>query len=236
METNERSQTLPNARATGITYLLYFLAAFLSAYLLRGIVVAGDVAATVSGITMHAGRYQAGCAVDLLANAIYIALTAMLYWLFAPVHRGLSMLAAFLSLAGCSIQLAAGAFQLAPLLFIQNLQLSTLAPEQLRAATLMSLTVHAQAIRNALVLFGLFDIVLGYLIVKSAFVPRALGVVLMVAGTGWLTFVWTPLSTVLSPVVLPFGGVAEIALMLWLVVKGGDMTARQRDSIERART
>lgn len=217
-----------NARIIGVVYLLYFIAAFLGAYLTRGLVVTGDAAATATNIVAHKDLYRAGFAVGLVANAIYITLTALFFGLFEPVNRILSLLAAFFSLAGCAVQIFAGVLQLAPLVIYGDSQLShAFTAEQSNAVALLGLSMYSQAFSIALPLFALFDLAIGYLIVRSTFLPRVLGWLMMLAGAGWLTFVWAPLATQLSRVVLPFGALAEILLMLWLLVKGVNVAAWQ---------
>jgi hypothetical protein len=133
----------------------------------------------------------------------------------------MSLLAAFVSLVGCTVQIFGGVFQLAPLVILADNQwLSAFQPEQLQAAALLCLKLYAQTFHISLVLFAFYDLLLGWLIFKSTFLPRALGVLLIFAGLGWLAFVWPPLATALSFLVLPLGALAEILLMLWLLVKG----------------
>jgi len=218
----------PNARTIGVVYLLYFLTAFVGAFLMKGLVVSGDAAATANGILAHEGLYRSGFAVGLIANAIYVAVTALFYRLFEPVNRSMSLLAAFFGLVGCAIQICGGVLQLAPLVILGDSQLlSAFNVEQLQAAAVLSLKLYSQTFGIALVLFALYDLLVGYLILNSTFLPRILGVLLMVAGVGWLTFLWPPLATLLSPYVLPFGALAEILLMLWLLVKGVNVSAWQ---------
>ena len=76
-------------------------------------------------------------------------------------------------------------------------------------------------------MFALFEVVLGYLILRSAFVPRVFGVLLMVAGCTWAMYFWPPLLNSIRSVALPFAGLAEIAFPVWLVVKGIDVPAWQ---------
>jgi hypothetical protein len=216
----------PNARTIGVVYLLYFLTAFFGLFLTKGVVVPGDAAATATSILAHEDLYRSGFAIGLIANAIYIAVTALFYRLFEPVNRSMSLLAAFFSLVGCAIQICAGILQLAPLVILGDGQLlAAFKVEQLQAAALLCLKLYSQAFSIALVLFALYDLVVGYLIFKSTFLPRILGVLLMLAGVGWLTFLWGPLATLLSAYVLPFGALAEILLMLWLLVKGVNVSA-----------
>jgi hypothetical protein len=222
----------PRAKAIGAVYLLYFMAAFLGAYLVKGLVISGDSAATANNILAHETLYRASIAVDLVANAFYITLTALFYRLFEPVNRGLSLLAAFFSLVGCAVQIFGDVFQVAPLVMLgDNQLLSAFKVEQLQAAALLSIKLHAQSFSIALVFFAVYDLLIGYLIFRSTFLPRILGVLMMVAGVGWLTFLWPPLATSLSSFVMPLGAVAELLLMLWLLVKGVNVLAacqRQR--------
>lgn len=211
----------PYARTIGIVYLLYFATAFLGAFLLKGLAVPGDAAATVDHILSHEVLYRSGFTVGLLANVIYIILAALLYGLFEPVSRNLSLVAAFLGLAGCAIQILGGVLQLAPLVILGDGQLSSaFKVEQVQAEAFLCLKLYSQVFSISLVVFALYDLTLGYLIFRSLFLPRILGALLMLAGVGWMTFVWPPLATVLSPYVLPLGALAEIALALWLVAKG----------------
>jgi hypothetical protein len=218
----------PNARITGAVYLLYFLMAFLAVFLMKGIIVSNDAAATASNIIAHEALYRSSCAVNLIANAIYIVVTALLYRLFEPVNRNLSLLAAFFSLVGCAIQIFAGLFQLAPFVVLGNSQLlNVFKLEQLQALVLLFLRLYSQVFNISLVLFALYDILLGYLIFNSMFLPRVIGALLMLAGVGWLTFIWSPLAIALSSYVLPLGALAEIFLMAWLLVKGVNISRWQ---------
>ncbi len=219
----------PNARAIGVVYLLYFLTAFFAAFLMKGLVVSGDAAATAKNILAHEALYRSGFAIDLLANALYIAVTALFYRLFEPVNRSISLLAAFFSLVGCSVQIFGGLFRLAPFLVLGNSQLSNVfTVEQLQAAALLSLKLYAQIFNISFILFALYDLLIGYLIFRSMFLPRILGALLMFAGVGWLTVVWPPLAIALSSFVLPLGGLAELLLMLWLLVKGVNVEKWER--------
>jgi hypothetical protein len=75
---------------------------------------------------------------------------------------------------------------------------------------------------NTLVLFGGYCIGLGWLTLKAAFLPGAIGVLLIVAGLGWLTYVHPPLVTRLGPLAMAPGMLGEGALTFWLLVAGVD--------------
>jgi hypothetical protein len=115
--------------------------------------------------------------------------TGLFYYLFKPVNRRLSLLAAFVSLAGCVI---------GPL------------------SSLHLVPFHI----NSLVFFGVYCLLIAYLIFRSTFLPRILGMLMAFGGLGWLTFLSPPLANYLSPYNLAPGMFGEGALTLWLLVVG----------------
>ncbi len=214
----------PSARITGVVYFLYFLMAVLGEFFLRGLVIEGNAAATANNILAHQTLFRWGLASSLIAIAFYIAVTALFYDLFKPVSSRLSLLAAFFSLVGCAILAFASLFQLAPLVLLGGSEyLGVFKVEQLRALALMFLELNTQANNICVVFFGVYCILIGYLIFRSAFLPRILGVLMALAGLGWLTFLSPPLASHLSPYNLVFGFLAELALCLWLLVVGVDV-------------
>jgi hypothetical protein len=220
----ERRTRPPKTRMVGVVYLLYFLTAISAVLFTKGLVVPDDAAATANNILAYEPLFRLGFAVGLIANAWYIALTALFYDLFKPVNRSLSLLAAFFSLVGCAIQTFGSLFQLAPLVVLDggSQYLSVFKVEQLQALALLFLKLQTQAFNIGFVFFAFYCLLIGYLILRSAFLPRILGVLLVLAGLGWLTFLWPPLASYLSRYVQVFGFLAEVSLMLWLLVKGVD--------------
>jgi hypothetical protein len=170
MERIAESSPRPMARITGVVYLLYFLTA------------------VSSEVFVGRGRPVLFDSVNLIADAFYIAVTLLFYYLFKPVNRSLSLLAAIFSLVGCSNDV---------------LGLLNLAPYKI----------------SSLVFFGPYCLLLGYLIFRSTFLPRILGVLMAFAGLGWLIFL-TPLANHLSTYLKVLGFLAELSLMLWLIVVG----------------
>jgi hypothetical protein len=211
----------PRARITGVVYLLYFLTAVFGEFFMRGLVVSGDVAATANNILAHQPLFRLGLATGLIATACYVAVTALFYDLFKHVNRSLSLLAAFFSLVGCAILAFASLFRIGPLVVLGGGQyLSAFKVEQLRALAFLFLELYGQAVNICFVFFGVYCLLIGYLIFKSAFLPRILGVLMAFAGLGWLTFLSPPLANYLSPYIQVLGVFAEGSLMLWLLVMG----------------
>ena len=226
-------------RVTSVIYLLYFLTAILAVFLVRGIVVSGDAAATANNLRAHESSFQLGFAIGLLANVCYVALIALFYELFKPVNRCVSLVAAFLGLVGCAVQTIGSLFQLAPLMVLNKgggQSFSAFTAGQFQALALMFLKLQTPVAHLALVFFAFSCLLLGYLIWKSTFLPRILGVLLMVAGAGWLTFLWPPLAIALSRYTQPFGFLAELALMLWLLVRGVNVPRWQEQQASQAAT
>lgn len=133
-------------------------------------------------------------AFSLAATACYIVVTLIFYPLFKPVDSSLSLIAAVFSLAGCALG-ALSTFHLVPP-YIKSV--------------------------NPLICFGVYCLLIGYLIFRSTFLPRGLGVLMAFGGLGWLTFVSPDLADYLSPYNLAPGVLGEGALTVWLLAKAVD--------------
>ena len=170
---NARAALSPRvkARVAGFFYLITFLA--------------GGFALLVGGTS--------GMLAGLVAGLCYIVVTVLFYAIFKPVNRGLSLLAAILSLAGCSV-----------------------------GPVSMLLRWSMPTNNVSLVFFGLYCLLIGYLIFKSTFLPRLLGGLMAFAGLGWLTFASPSLAQSLSPYVFAPGILGEGSLTVWLLLVGLD--------------
>ena len=218
-QTDEASPRF-KARIAGVFYLMVFLTA-VPVFAGAKLVVSGDAAATATNILAQEGLYRLGWASNLVATACYIVVTGLLYELFKPVNRSVSLTAAFFSVVGCGLGTLSGVFELAPLALLGGARyLSVFNPEQLQALALLFLKLQAQAYNTGLVFFGCYCLLIGYLIFRSTFLPRLLGVLMAIAGLGWLTFLSPPLATYLSPYILAPGILGEGSLTLWLLVIG----------------
>ena len=213
------------ARITGVVYLLFFLTAILGALVAPGIsgpgAISGNARTTVNTILAHQPSFWLGFALGLISTVCYVAVTGLFYQLFKPVSRSLALLAAFFGLVGCAITAFGSLFQLAPLVVLGGSPyLNVFTAKQLQALALLFLNLNVQANSIALVFFGLFLLLIGYLIFRSTFLPRILGVLIALAGAGWLTFLSPPLANHLSTPIEILGILAEASLMLWLLVVG----------------
>jgi hypothetical protein len=212
------------ARLTGVVYLLFFVTAILGAVIAPGISgpgATGDAVTAANNILAHQPSFRIGWALDLISTAFYVALMALFYHLFKPVSRTLALLAMVFGLVGCAVTAFGSLFQLAPLVIIGGSPyLSVFDAKQVQALALLFLNLNLQVGYIALVFFGVFQIVLGYLIFQSAFLPRVIGALIALAGLGWLTFLSPPLANQLLTPLEVLGIAAEASLMLWLLVMG----------------
>ena len=211
------------ARIAGVFYLLTIVTRVIAdAFVRDQLVVSDDAAATATNIMAHEPLFRLGFAADIIAFASYIALTVLLYELFKPVNRSLSLVAAFFSLVACVVQAISSLFHLAPLVLLGGAPyLSVFTVEQLQALALVFLRLRAAAYHNiGLVFFGLYLLLVGILILRSTFLPRILGVLMVLAGLSYVLFLSPPLARSLQPYILLFPGVGQISLTLWLLVIG----------------
>jgi len=211
------------ARMAGLIALITTTSGF-AAIVRSRLVVFDDAATTAHNILAHETLSRFAFAGDVIA-ILYIAYTLLLYNLFKPVNRSLSLLAAFFSLVGCAVGTVNCLFQLAPLVVLGGAQsLSAFSTGQLQALALMFLKLHAQGYTISMVLFGSYNLLIGYLILRSTFLPRTLGVLLAISGlcyeiNNFATFLFPAFAAHLVPYIL-LPGIAELLLALWLVVLG----------------
>jgi Domain of unknown function (DUF4386) len=212
--TEQMAEASPRSRAriTGAIYLLFYLTAVLGTFF---------TPASPDNIVAHETAFRLGFALTLISNACYVAVTALFYRLFWPVSRSIALVAAFFGLLGCAVTAFGSLFQLAPLVLLGGSpSFRVFGAQQLQALAQMLLDLNAQAGNIALVFFGLFLLLIGYLIFRSTFLPRILAAPIALAGLGWLTFLWPPLANHLLAYVEVLGFLAELSLMLWLLLMG----------------
>lgn len=209
------------ARMAGVCQLLEALTATFGLVIIPGrLVVHADAAATAANILGHERLFWLGFASSLVGVVFHLAWALLLYELLKPVNRRVSLFATFVILVGCAIQAVASLLYLAPLLILQSRgSLSGFTPEQLKALALMSTRLSAYAFYTYTVFFGLWCVLVGFLIFRSTFLPRILGVLLAISGLGWLMYLYPPLALRLFfPYIAGASALGEVPLELWLIV------------------
>ena len=194
--------------------------------------VTSSATTTATNILSHESLYRLGFSVYLVEMMCQIATTVLFYQLLKPVSKSVAALALVFGLVGCTIKTMARLFYYAPLLVLGGAPyLGEFSPSQLQSLSLLLLKVNSQGAGIALAFFGVESLLEGWLILKSAFLPRWLGVLAIIGAAGWLTFIWPPLGYRVFNVVALFGIVGSLALILWLLIKG----VNEERWLERAR-
>lgn len=214
------------ARTAGVLYLITIVLGAFAIMTRRAFIVSGDPSATAAQILASESLFRLTFAAELIAAASYLGVTVLLYVLLRPVNRSLSLLAAFFSLTGTSIGEANLASGLTPLHLLKDASYaSAMTPEQLQALAYAALQQQTTGFMLSLVFFGLYCLSLGYLIIRSKFLPGLVGLLLAIAGLTYLVstsshFLSFPIPDVLYSYMNYPPLIGEGALMLWLVVVG----------------
>lgn len=215
------------ARIAGFLYLIVIVGGVFAEILVRGrLVVQGDPTATAHNILAHELLFRFGFAVELFyCAACNVPITLIFYNLFKVVNRNVTLLMVFLDLVVTAVESISLLAHYAPLIILGGGQhWSAFTAEQLHAATYMSLQLFEDGFAISLVFFGFDLLALGYLIFRSKFLPRTLGVLLAIEGLGYLVnsftlFLAPALQPRISPYLVPTA-IAEVALCLWLLIVG----------------
>ena len=215
------------ARAAGFLYLVTIIAGgFAEAFVREGLTVYGDAVATAQNILASEQIYRFGFVADLVCIICSIFLSLIFYILFKPVNRSLSLLALLFGSVACAVMAVNLLNQLAPLLLLHNTSyLKVFTIEQLQTQSLFFLHLQSQGYNISLFLFAFYFPIIGYLVYKSNFLPRLLGVLYALAGAGYLVnslawFLYPNLAAFLFPYILLPAFIGEVSMSLWLIVKG----------------
>ena len=212
------------ARVAGLLFLISMVAGGIGeAYVPAKIIVSGDPAATVANIASHNLLYRIGFATFLIESFCDVTLALIMYALLKPVNRQLSLLAAFFGLMATATFAFAELFYFAPTIMSAP-YLKTFSPEQLNALVLLSLKFYGYAGMIFTGYYGIAWLMRSYLIWKSTFLPKFLGVLM---GLGGLGFLLRNIAMILAPqyaydifLMLMFPG--GLAMTIWFLVKGVD--------------
>ncbi|HEX9511186.1 MAG TPA: DUF4386 domain-containing protein [Puia sp.] len=227
--TNRNVETSPQtyARIGGVLYLIIILAGGIDEAFIRSrLIVPGDVLATAHKIMASQGLFRSSVAGDLIMQVCDIPLIVIFYVLLKPVSKSLSLLAAFLNLMQTAIL---GINKLNLLTTLSLLggadYLKAFEPHQQQALAYLSLDLHESGFGIGLIFFGFSCLVTGYLMFRSGYFPRILGVLLIIAGLCYITnsfaLILSPtFADMLFPAILIPAFIGELSLCLWLLVKG----------------
>jgi hypothetical protein len=218
------------------TLLMIPLAVFGNFVAVQGLLTQGDAEKTARDILASEGTFRLGIVSLFLVIVLDVVVAWALFRVFSPVSRAVSMLAAWFRIVFAGVFLVAVSELVGVLRLLGDQPyLAVFDPRQLHALALLRINAFTDIWNAGLILFSLSLFTLGYLAYRSGFMPRILGVLLVVAGLGYLT---DSLGSVLfqgySATVAAFTFPGELLLGLWLLFRARHIAASTSARASRA--
>jgi hypothetical protein len=215
------------ARVAGGLYLINIVLGFFAIGLVPAlIVVDGNAAATVHNIQANELLYRLGLVAHIIIDVTAVGLAVIFYDLFKVVNRRLALLVVFFTLVGTAVETASLVNQFVPLVLLHGGSYSSaLNVEQVQALAYMPIALLAIGYSINSIFFGFYGLTIGYLVIRSTFLPPVIGLLLMIGALSYMTY---GLANLLAP---GFAGhlvpyiqlpslVGEGSLCLWLLTVG----------------
>ena len=236
--TNEGQDSLASiqrySRIAAVLFLLTLVFGFFGeGYAPGRFIVAGDATATARNITDSPMLYRVGFASYLIEGLCDVALAWFFYILLRPVNREIAILSAFFGLVSTAIYAVAELFYFAALIILRNATaLAAFSPEQLNALALLSLKIFANCGWIFLAFYGVPSVLRGYLIYRSRYLPKFLGILLIIGGVGFIAknFLVVLAPSYASNVLLAPMALAGLLLTVWFLFKGVNAQEWQRQT------
>ena len=223
---NDKSLQL-HARLAGLLSLITMAAGISASFLVVDpLIVSGDAAATATNILASEPLYRLGFAAKFVDYTFYLGVTVLLYGLLKPAGKSLSLLAAAFSFVGTAVVASTSLHYLAPLFFLGDAPyLAAFGTDQVQALAYLSHKLRGVGSDIAMVFFGLHLLFVGWLIARSTFLPRLLGVLSAIGGICFLInsfayFLSPPFAAQLPAYIFLPGILGQGLLALWLLVMG----------------
>lgn len=227
---NKTTETSPQvyARIGGLAYLVIIVAGVMGEIFIRSkLIVADNPVATSQNISASPLLWRIGIFGDLLMHVFDLVLGIVYYTLFKRVNKSLALLSLLFGMIQTAVLVANKLNLMIPLFLLTDAHyLKTFDPQQLQAWSYLSIQTHEYGFGFGLIFFGFECLIDGYLIFKSRFLPKALSILISLAGLCYLTnsflLIFSPkLEGSLFPVLLgPLAFIGEFSMCLWLLVKG----------------
>jgi hypothetical protein len=215
------------ARIGGALYLaIILLGAFAEGFVANKLVVSGDAAATAHNILASPGLWQFSVAGDLIVVLCAVPLLWIAYLLLKPVSRHLVLLALLFNLVSLAVEAISKLFLIVVVPTLGSADfLKAFEPQQLQVLANLALRSHDVAFNIALIFFGFTCLVNGYLIFKSGYLPRFVGILMQIAGLSYLTACFAALfapafADLITPAILLPPLIGESSFCSWLLIKG----------------
>ncbi len=212
------------ARLAGVFFLLTILGGIVAQGVISDrLVDFNNASATATNILANRGLFQVSFMIFLVEMACQLATTALLYRILRPVNGTLALLMLLFEFMAIIIKMFARVFYIVPLWVLEGPSaLAGLGADQMQSIAMLLLRINSTGASTALAFFGFSGLFGGYLVFRSTYLPRWLGVIGMISGLGWLTYVYPPLGRQLFMYVVAFALLGSAAKIFWLIVFGVD--------------
>lgn len=215
------------SRIGGAIYLIIIVAGLFAEVFVRNkLVVSGDATATAANIMASPVLWRIGICADLIMQACDLPLIVIFYVLLKPVNKTLALLNLTFNLIQTAVLVANKLNLLAALFLLGDADyLKAFDPQQLHTLSYLSIKLHDYGFGVGLIFFGFVCLIEGHLISRSSYFPKALGIMMQVAGLCYLTnsflMLLSPkLASTLFPFILMPCLIAELSLAIWMIVRG----------------
>jgi hypothetical protein len=237
MTTKEINKT---ARIAGFLYLILMVCGIFSYMFVNSrLIVPGDTATTINNIMASESLYVSGIVSWLISQTVFILLVYVLYKLLKPVNKNHAFLMVMFVLVSVPISFINELNKFAALLLLSGADyLTAFDVGQLQALVPLFLDLHEYGIHINSMFFGLWLLPLGYLVFKSGYIPRILGILLMIGWFGYMLefftfFLFPDFNAAINPV-FTITGIGEFLLVLWLLIKGVNVEQWKKRALESA--
>jgi hypothetical protein len=229
MHEAEVSELRRYARAAGVAMLLSIVFGTIGEMYLPGrIIVAGDAAKTAANLTGNPMLLRLCFASYLVEGFCDIFLCVFWYILLRPVSKNLALLSAFVGVVSMvTFAVAQSSFFASSLVIRETGGMASFTLDQRQALALLCTRIAGMLAYLFIGFYGTASMIRGYLIARSGYFPKVLGILLMIGGVGFflrsVTYVLAPELS--SPLLLMPMALAGIPLMIWLLVRGVRLTS-----------
>ncbi len=224
------------ARRAGLLYLvLAITGAYGLLYVPSQFYVPHDAAATAKNMLAHEFLFRSGIVSNLISQTIFIFLVLTLYRLFKEVNKQQAIVMVALVLVSIPIVFVSEVFEIISLMILKGEVLATLQAQQQQDWAMLFLKLNSRATLVAEIFWGLWLIPFGQLAFKSGFIPRLIGILLILGGIAYVIQVGTALlfpdyKLIVSKLTGLFPTVAELSTILWLLIKGVKSVSKTSDT------
>ena len=225
METN-LSSLKKTARLAGLLYLIWVITGIYGImYVPSQTIVPGDAVATANKILANEFVFRTGIINDIISNTIWVFMALVLYRLFKQVNERQAKLMVALVLVQIPVVFFMAAFNITSLMLFKGEILKTFELSQRQDLAMLFLKINDHGTLTLEMFWGLWLLPFGLLVYKSGFIPRVLGIFLILNGLAYIipcfvSVLFHAYRALVSQLAMPFWILGEISITLWLLIKG----------------